>query len=348
MPEEFGGDAPFVPVSAKTGQGIDSLLEQVLLQAEVLELKCPGRCAGQGPGHRSQTGQGPRPGGHGAGAERHAEARRRGAGRQHLRPRARHAGRRRQADCHRGRPVDPGRDSGSVRSAAAPAKSSWCWPTSAGRARSPLFRQGKYRDVKLAKQQAAKLETMFEQHGRRARRRRWRSSSRPTCRARRKRWRSRLLKLSTERGARADRARCRGRYHRERRQPGACFQGGGHRLQHPRRCRRAQAGRRQRRGPALLQHHLRRGGRCEGGHESGMLAPEQREEIIGTAEIRNVFVASKIGTIAGCMVTNGIGQARRALPPAARERGDLHRRARFAQALQGRRQARSRKASSAA
>jgi translation initiation factor IF-2 len=38
---------------------------------------------------------------------------------------------------------------------------------------------------------------------------------------------------------------------------------------------------------------------------SGMLAPEQREEILGTAEIRNVIVATKIGTIAGCMVTNG-------------------------------------------
>jgi translation initiation factor IF-2 len=39
---------------------------------------------------------------------------------------------------------------------------------------------------------------------------------------------------------------------------------------------------------------------------SGMLAPEQREEIIGTAEIRTVFVASKIGTVAGCMVTSGV------------------------------------------
>jgi len=41
VPEEFGGDSPFVSVSAKTGQGIDALLEQVLLQAEVLELKAP-------------------------------------------------------------------------------------------------------------------------------------------------------------------------------------------------------------------------------------------------------------------------------------------------------------------
>jgi translation initiation factor IF-2 len=41
IPEEFGGSSPFVGVSAKTGQGIDDLLEQVLLQAEVLELKAP-------------------------------------------------------------------------------------------------------------------------------------------------------------------------------------------------------------------------------------------------------------------------------------------------------------------
>lgn len=41
VPEEYGGDSPFVPVSAKTGAGIDDLLENVLLQAEVLELKAP-------------------------------------------------------------------------------------------------------------------------------------------------------------------------------------------------------------------------------------------------------------------------------------------------------------------
>src|SRR5574337_1153360 len=41
---------------------------------------------------------------------------------------------------------------------------------------------------------------------------------------------------------------------------------------------------------------------------TGMLAPEQREEVIGTAEIRTVFVASKIGTVAGCMVTAGVAR----------------------------------------
>ena len=39
---------------------------------------------------------------------------------------------------------------------------------------------------------------------------------------------------------------------------------------------------------------------------TGMLAPEQKEEIIGSADIRKVFVASKIGTVAGSMVTSGL------------------------------------------
>lgn len=41
MPEEWGGDVPFCEVSAKTGLGVDELLENVLLQAEMLELKAP-------------------------------------------------------------------------------------------------------------------------------------------------------------------------------------------------------------------------------------------------------------------------------------------------------------------
>ena len=48
VPEEFGGDSPFVEVSAKTGKGIDALLEQLLLQAEVLELKAPVGVAAKG------------------------------------------------------------------------------------------------------------------------------------------------------------------------------------------------------------------------------------------------------------------------------------------------------------
>ena len=39
---------------------------------------------------------------------------------------------------------------------------------------------------------------------------------------------------------------------------------------------------------------------------SGMLTPDKKEEVIGTAEIRQVFRVSKIGSIAGCMVTQGV------------------------------------------
>ena len=48
IPEEWGGDAPYVPVSAKAGTGIDELLEAVLLQAEVLELTATPTAPGRG------------------------------------------------------------------------------------------------------------------------------------------------------------------------------------------------------------------------------------------------------------------------------------------------------------
>jgi translation initiation factor IF-2 len=41
IPEEWGGENIFVPVSARTGQGVDQLIDSILLQAEVLELKAP-------------------------------------------------------------------------------------------------------------------------------------------------------------------------------------------------------------------------------------------------------------------------------------------------------------------
>jgi translation initiation factor IF-2 len=48
IPEDWGGDTQFVPVSAKTGAGVDELLESISLQAEVMELKAAptGRAAG--------------------------------------------------------------------------------------------------------------------------------------------------------------------------------------------------------------------------------------------------------------------------------------------------------------
>jgi translation initiation factor IF-2 len=48
IPDDWGGDTQFVPVSAHTGEGIDRLLEAVLLQAEMLELKAPADIPAQG------------------------------------------------------------------------------------------------------------------------------------------------------------------------------------------------------------------------------------------------------------------------------------------------------------
>ena len=70
---------------------------------------------------------------------------------------------------------------------------------------------------------------------------------------------------------------------------------------------------------------------------SGMLAPERKENTLGMVEIREVYRISKVGTVAGCYVLEGARAPRRAHAPAARQRRDPRRRARFAQALQGRR-----------
>ena len=48
IPEEWGGDAMFVPISAKTGMGVDNLLDSVLVQAEVLDLKAVVDCPAHG------------------------------------------------------------------------------------------------------------------------------------------------------------------------------------------------------------------------------------------------------------------------------------------------------------
>ena len=47
IPEDWGGDVQFVPVSALTGQGVEELLEAISLQAEIMELRAPE----QGPAH---------------------------------------------------------------------------------------------------------------------------------------------------------------------------------------------------------------------------------------------------------------------------------------------------------
>jgi translation initiation factor IF-2 len=161
IPEEYGGDSPFVPVSAKKGTGIDELLEQVLLQAEVLELTAQKDAPAKGLIIEARLDKGRGAGGDHAGAVRYAEAWRRRAGRPGFRPRACHARR-------NGKPINEAGPSIPVEilglSDVPAAGEEAIVLADEKKAREiALFRQGKFRDVKLAKQQAAKLENMFQQ-----------------------------------------------------------------------------------------------------------------------------------------------------------------------------------------
>ncbi|KQV91329.1 translation initiation factor IF-2 [Massilia sp. Root351] len=161
VPEEYGGDSPFVPVSAKTGQGIDDLLEQVLLQAEVLELKAPVDAPARGlvVEARLDKGKGPV-----ATILVQSGTLKRGdvvlAGSSYGRVRAM-LDENGKAVAEAG-PSIPVEIQGLTEVPAAGEEVMVMADERKAR-EIGLFRQGKFRDVKLAKQQAAKLENMFEQ-----------------------------------------------------------------------------------------------------------------------------------------------------------------------------------------
>lgn len=57
VPEEWGGDTIMVPVSATTGEGVDNLLEMILLQADVLQLRASPNRMAKGVYYRSEARQ---------------------------------------------------------------------------------------------------------------------------------------------------------------------------------------------------------------------------------------------------------------------------------------------------
>jgi translation initiation factor IF-2 len=163
VPEEYGGDSPFVPVSAKTGAGIDDLLENVLLQAEVLELKAPVDSPAKGLVIEAKLDKGKGPV---ATILVQSGTLNRGdvvlAGSAYGRVRA-------MLD-ETGKPTKSAGPSIPVEiqglSEVPQAGEEVIVMPDERKAREvALFRQGKFRDVKLAKQQAAKLENMLEQMG---------------------------------------------------------------------------------------------------------------------------------------------------------------------------------------
>ncbi|CAM2187258.1 translation initiation factor IF-2 [Paraburkholderia sacchari] len=163
VPEEYGGDSPFVPVSAKTGTGIDELLENVLLQAEVLELTAPVVAPAKGLVIEAKLDKGKGPV---ATVLVQSGTLNRGdvvlAGTAYGRVRA-------MLD-ETGKPTKEAGPSIPVEiqglsEVPGAGEEVIVLPDERKAREIALFRQGKFRDVKLAKQQAAKLENMLEQMG---------------------------------------------------------------------------------------------------------------------------------------------------------------------------------------
>ncbi len=302
VPEDFGGDSPFVQVSAKTGQGIDDLLEQVLLQAEVLELKAQKNVPAKGLVIEAQLDKGRGPV---ATVLVQSGTLKRGdvvlAGSTYGRVRAM---------------LD---ENGKAATEAGPsipveiqgltevpqAGDEFMVLSDERRAREiATFRSGKYRDVKLSRQQAAKLENMFDNLGQ-GDLQTLALIVKADVQGSQEALAASLLKLSTA---------------EVKVQIVHAAVGGvsesdvnlaiaskaviiGFNV-------RADAGARKlAEGNAvdLRYYNIIYDAVDEiKSAMTGMLAPEQKEELIGTAEIRTVFVASKIGTVAGSMVTSGL------------------------------------------
>jgi len=302
VPEDFGGESPFVGVSSKTGQGIDELLEQVLLQAEVLELRAPQDALAKGLVIEAKLDKGRGPVATvlvQSGTLKRGDVVLAGSSYGRVRAMLDESGK----SCAEAGPSIPVEIQGLTE--VPRAGDEFMVLADERRAREiATFRQGKYRDVKLAKQQAAKLENMFDNMGQGD----VQTLSlilKADVQGSQEALASSLLKLSTE---------------EVRVQVVHTAVGGisesdvnlaiaskaiiiGFNV-------RADAGARklaEGNGVDLRYYNIIYDAVDDvKAALGGMLAPEQREEMLGTAEIRTVFVASKIGTVAGSMVTSGL------------------------------------------
>jgi translation initiation factor IF-2 len=302
IPEEFGGDAPFVPVSAKTGQGIDELLEQVLLQAEVLELKAPIDAMAKGLVIEASLDKGRGPV---ATILVQSGTLKTGdvvlAGQTYGRVRA-------MLD-ENGKPIKSAGPSIPVEiqglTEVPQAGDEFMVLSDERRAREiATYRAGKFRNTKLAKQQAAKLENMFTDMG---------SGEvknlpiiiKADVQGSQEALAASLLKLTNEEirvqlvyGAVGGISESDVNLAIASKAVIIGFN------------TRADAGARklaENNGIEIRYYNIIYDAVDElKAAMSGMLTPDKKEEIIGMAEIRQVFRISKIGAIAGCMVTNGV------------------------------------------
>lgn len=163
IPEEWGGETMFVPISAKAGTGVDQLLDSILVQAEILELKAIVDCPASGVVIESRLDKG-----RGAVASLLIQqgTLHKGdlvlVGFEHGRVRA--------LFDENGKPVDAAGPSIPVEilglSGTPNAGDEFVVLTDERRAREvALFRQGKFREIKFARQHAAKLENILQRMG---------------------------------------------------------------------------------------------------------------------------------------------------------------------------------------
>ena len=302
VPESYGGDSPFIAISSKTGMGIDDLLENVLLQADVLELKAPVDAAAKGLviEARLDKGRGPV-------ASVLVQSGTLKVGDVVLAGQT--SGRVRAMLNEDGKPVKEAGPSIPVEiqglADVPQAGDEFMVLADERRAREiATYRAGKFRNTKLARQQATKLENVFADM----------SADevkqlpiiiKADVQGSQEALSASLLKLST------DEVKVQVVY---------AAVGGisesdvnlaiasnaivlGFNV-------RAEAGARKlaEANDVEIRYYNIIYDAVDDlkAAMSGMLAPEQKEEVIGSAEIRTVFVASKIGTVAGSYVTSGV------------------------------------------
>jgi translation initiation factor IF-2 len=304
IPEEYGGEAPFVAVSARTGQGIDDLLEQVLLQAEVLELKAPVEASAKGVviEARLDKGRGPV-----ATLLVQSGTLKRGdivlTGAVYGRVRA-------MLD-ENGKAIQSAGPSIPVEiqglSEVPQAGEDMMVLTDERKAREiALFRQGKFRDVKLAKQQAAKLEGIFENMAEGA-----------------KKSLALVVKADVQ-GSQEALVHALSRLTNEEVKVTVVHSGVGGITESDVNLALASSA-------VIIGFNTRADATARKLIESsgvdiryyniiydaveeiknalsGMLAPEQKESILGLVEVRQVFRISKVGTVAGCYVLEGLAK----------------------------------------
>ncbi|WP_415890107.1 translation initiation factor IF-2 [Neptuniibacter sp. SY11_33] len=159
IPEEWGGENQFVNVSAKSGQGIEELLDAVLLQSEILELTAVPNAPAQGVVVESRLDKGRGPVATVLvqnGTLRKGDIVLAGL----------HYGRVRAMLDENGKPIESAGPAIPVEiqglDGTPNAGDEFTMVSNEKKAREvALFRQGKYRDVKLARQQKSKLENLF-------------------------------------------------------------------------------------------------------------------------------------------------------------------------------------------